>query len=450
MEDTIVAISTAMGVGAISIIRLSGKEAINITDKIFNKDLTKVDSHTINYGHIIYNDEIIDEVLVNIMKSPKSFTTEDIIEINCHGGISTTNKILEILLMSGCRLAEPGEFTKRAYLNGRISLLESEAVMDLINSKTEEERKLAINHLTGNIKKTINEIRDKLLKIISHIEVNIDYPEYEDIEQLTNKDIKQPLIEIKKELNIFIKESLSSQLIKDGIDTVIIGKPNVGKSSLLNKLLEEEKAIVTDIAGTTRDIVEGNILINGIKLNLIDTAGIRKTNNIIEKIGVEKSKGLIDEAKLLLLVLNGSEKLTKEDKELLEKTEDKTRIIIVNKSDKEQVINEDIKKYKNVIYTSMLNNSGIKEIKEKIIELFNIEEITTKDLNFLSNSRQIALAKESESLIEEIIAKVDSEEYIDLLEIDIKTAWEKLGQIIGQTYEEELIDRLFSDFCLGK
>ncbi len=450
MEDTIVAISTAMGIGAISIIRVSGTEAIEITNKIFSKDLKKVKSHTINYGHIIFNDEIIDEVLVNIMKAPKSFTTEDIIEINCHGGISTTQKILEVLLLNGCRLAEPGEFTKRAYLNGRISLLESEAVMDLINSKTEEERKLAINHLTGNITKTINNIRNKLLKIIAHIEVNIDYPEYEDIEQLTNKDIKEPLIEIKKELNYLIKESLSSQLIKEGISTVIIGKPNVGKSSLLNKLLDEEKAIVTDIAGTTRDTVEGNIIINGIKLNLIDTAGIRETKDIVEKIGVEKSKILIDKAQLVLLVLNGSETLSQEDKELLERTQDKTRIILVNKSDQQNIINEDLIDYENIIYTSMITNNGIKELKETISSLFNLEKIATTDLNFLSNSRQLALAKESEILIDEIIKQVDSEEYIDLLEIDIKNAWTKLGQIIGQTYEEELIDRLFSDFCLGK
>ncbi len=450
MEDTIVSISTALGVGAISIIRISGKEAITIANKIFDKDLTKIESHTINYGHIVYKEKIIDEVLLNIMKSPRSFTTEDVIEINCHGGISTTNKILEILLLSGCRQAEPGEFTKRAYLNGRISLLESEAVMDLINSKTEEERKLAINHLTGTVTKTINEIRDNLLKIIANIEVNIDYPEYEDIEQLTNITIKKPIITINKKLLDLINESFSSQLIKEGIKTAIIGRPNVGKSSLLNNLLEEEKAIVTNIAGTTRDIVEGNILVNGIKLTLIDTAGIRETKDIVEQIGVEKSINLIEQASLVLLVLNGSEKLTEEDKIILEKTSRKNRIIIVNKSDQKIKIERELTNYNNVIYASMINQKGIKEVKNKISEMFNLEQITTNDLNFLSNARQIALAKEANILLNNIIEKIDNEEYIDLIEIDIKLAWEKLGEIIGQTYEEELIDRLFSDFCLGK
>ena len=295
MEDTIAAISTSSGVGAISIIRVSGKESINIVNKIFNgKNLTTVNTHTINYGHIIDNDKIIDEVLVSVMKEPKTFTKENIVEINCHGGYATTKKILELLLLNGCRLAEPGEFTKRAFLNGRIDLLEAEAVMDIINSKTEKSLSLAINQLSGNTSNLINKIKEKELKILSNIEVNIDYPEYEDIEVLTNEKILPKLEEIQEEMKKIIKNSEEGQLIKEGINTAIIGRPNVGKSSLLNLLLEEDKAIVTDIEGTTRDIVEGKIILNGIILNILDTAGIRKTDNKVEEIGVKKSIELIE------------------------------------------------------------------------------------------------------------------------------------------------------------
>lgn len=320
MDDTICAISTALGVGAISIIRVSGNDSINIVNKIFDRDLTNVLSHTINYGHIIDNNEIIDEVLISVMKSPKTFTCEDIVEINCHGGIATTNKILELVIRNGARMALPGEFTKRAFLNGRIDLIEAEGVMDLINSKTEVGRKMAMASLSGKVSNMISDLRRKMLDIIANIEVNIDYPEYEDILVVTNDMIKDSVTNLKRELSKILKEALDGKIIKEGIKTLIIGRPNVGKSSILNRLLDEDKAIVTDIEGTTRDIVEGTVSLDGILLNIIDTAGIRQTDNIVEKIGVDKSISLINEADLIILVLNNNEALNSDDLKLLEST----------------------------------------------------------------------------------------------------------------------------------
>ena len=334
MDDTIVAISTTMGVGAISIVRLSGKEAISIVNKSFKgKNLEEVPTHTINYGHIYDGEELIDEVLVSVMRGPRSFTAEDIVEINCHGGIITTNRIFETMLNNGARLAEPGEFTKRAFLNGRIDLVKSEAVMDLIESKSDEARKIALSQLGGRTSSLITKFRDTLKFLLSSIEVNIDYPEYYDIEVMTIEKVKEQVSTMKKELEKLVNESENTITIKNGIKTVIIGKPNVGKSSILNKLLEKEKAIVTDIAGTTRDIVEGEIYLDGILLNIIDTAGIRSTDDVVEKIGVEKSLSMIDEADLVIVVLNSNEELSEEDKKILERTEEKTRIVVLNKND---------------------------------------------------------------------------------------------------------------------
>ena len=334
MDDTIVAISTSLGVGAISIIRLSGEDSINIVNKIFKgKDLTTVPTHTIHYGYIVDNNEIIDEVLVSIMRTPKTYTKENIVEINCHGGISTTNKVLELVLSNGARLAEPGEFTKRAFLNGRIDLVEADGIMNLISSKTETSRKMSINELSGKVSSLITSIRDDLIQIISNIEVNIDYPEYEDIEVLSNEKILPSINKIKDTLIKTIKESENGRIINEGINVGIIGRPNVGKSSLLNSLLEEQKAIVTDIEGTTRDIVEGQIKLNGVLLNIIDTAGIRETDNIVEQIGVEKSYEIIDKSDLIIFLLNNNEPLTKEDLELYNKIKNKTHIIVLNKTD---------------------------------------------------------------------------------------------------------------------
>lgn len=448
MNDTIAAISTALGVGAISIIRVSGDKSIEIVNKIFDKDLEKVKSHTIVYGHIVDNENIIDEVLVSVMKSPKTFTTEDVIEINCHGGIATTNKVLELLLKNGARMAEAGEFTKRAFLNGRIDLLEAEGVMDLIDSKTEASRKLAMSALSGNVSRMISDLRNQMIEIITNIEVNIDYPEYEDILVVTTDMINSSITSLEEKLIKILKEAENGKIIKNGINTLIIGRPNVGKSSLLNKLLNEEKAIVTDIEGTTRDIVEGNISLDGIELNIIDTAGIRKTDNIVEQIGVNRSLSLIDKADLIILVLNNNEKLTEEDYKLLDSTKDKKRIIFINKNDLSKNINLDT--VDNVVYGSTMQIFGINALKDKIKELFNMEEIEKGDFNYLSNARHIATIHECISVVESIKEGLKNGLPIDMLEIDIKKIWELLGNLIGESYDEELLDNLFSRFCLGK
>jgi tRNA modification GTPase len=451
MNDTIAAISTTLGVGAISIIRVSGNDAIKIVNKIFKgKNLEKVETHTINYGHIVDKDEIIDEVLVSVMKSPKTFTTEDVVEINCHGGISTTNKVLELVLNNGARLAEPGEFTKRAFLNGRIDLTQAESVMDLINSKNESKRKVAIKGLNGYVSNIIRNLRQEILELLASIEVNIDYPEYEDAIVMTNDIVKPKITEIKEKLTKIINESENGKILTSGIKTIIIGKPNVGKSSILNRLLDEEKAIVTDIEGTTRDTVEGSITINGVSLNIIDTAGIRETEDIVEKIGVEKSLSLINEADLIVIVLNNNEELTEEDKKILTACKDKKVIVVINKSDLERKINLDDIKYQNIVYTNTIDLNGINSLKEKIVELFNLNELEQQDYTYLSNVRQISLAKEAYQILEEVDNGIKNEVPVDMIEIDIKRAWEKLGEIIGETYTEELIDQLFSQFCLGK
>jgi tRNA modification GTPase len=448
MEDTIAAIATSLGVGAISIIRVSGPEAIKIVNNIFKgKDLTKQKTHTITYGHIIENDKIIDEVLISIMKSPKSFTTEDTVEINCHGGISTTNKVLELLLNNGCRLAAPGEFTKRAFLNGRIDLIEAEGVMDLINSKTEKARNLAINQLSGTSSELIKKLRKEIVEILANIEVNIDYPEYDDIAVLSTQIIKPQITNIIKELKKIIDHSENTKIIKDGIDVLILGRPNVGKSSLLNRLLEEDKAIVTDIEGTTRDIVEGKINLDGIILNIIDTAGIRQTEDVVEKIGVEKSLSLIDKADLVLFLLNNNEDITPEDKNIINQLKNKNHIIVINKCDltKKLDLNDN-----DCVYISAKENIGIDDLKNKIKELYNLEKIETEDLSYLSSARSISLLKQAMQSLKNADKGIDDNYPIDMVEIDIKDSWNILGEIIGETYEEELIDQLFSQFCLGK
>ena len=446
MEDTIAAISTALGVGAISIIRVSGPEAIKIVNKIFDKNIKDAKTHTIHYGHIIDKNQIIDEVLISIMLAPKTFTKENVVEINCHGGIITTNKVLELLLLNGARLAEPGEFTKRAFLNGRIDLTQAEGIMNLIEAKTEVGRKLSINQLTGNVSNLIENLRQKLLEIISNIEVNIDYPEYEDIEVLTNKKIYPKLKEIQENIDEIIKKSESGKIIKEGINIGIIGRPNVGKSSLLNYLIEEDKAIVTDIEGTTRDIVEGKFILNGIVCNIIDTAGIRKTDNIVEQIGVDKSYEIIKKSDLIIYLLNNNEKLTKEDIEILNQIKNKKHIVVINKIDLKN--NLEISE-KEVIKISIKENIGLECLKQKIIEIFNLEQIETNDLTYLSNARSISLLKKSKESIEKCLNNI--EKYpIDMIELDLKECWNLLGEIIGKTYKEELIDEIFSRFCLGK
>ena len=453
MNDTIATISTALGVGAISIIRVSGPESIEIVNKIFTKDLLNIESHTINYGYIKDDENIIDEVLVSLMKAPKTYTREDLIEINCHGGIATTNKILELLIKNGCRLAEPGEFTKRAFLNGRIDLVQAEAINSLLNATTDISRKQAINELQGNNSNLIKELREKLIQMISNIEVNIDYPEYEDIEELTNSKILPKLKDYVSNLETIISKSKEGRIIKEGINVALIGKPNVGKSSLLNTLLEEEKAIVTNIAGTTRDIVEGQINISGIVFNLIDTAGIRNTDNVIEQIGVEKSKKVIKDCNLILLIFNNNDILTDEDKEIFNyvKETNKPIIIIINKVDLETRLNKEYlsKDYK-IVEISTKTKLGINDLKETIKETFNLEKIITDDINYSFNSRSIGLLEKSKDKIVAAINAINDNYPVDIVELEIKSAWEILGEIIGETYTEELLDNLFSRFCLGK
>ena len=451
MEDTIAAISTALGVGAISIIRVSGNEAINIVNKITKfKKLDKVNSHTINYDYIVENDKIIDEVLISVMKAPKTFTKEDIVEINCHGGIATTNKVLELLLTNGCRLAEPGEFTKRAFLNGRIDLIEAEGIMDLINSKTDISRNLAINQVNGSTSQLIKDLRQSIIEILANIEVNIDYPEYEDIEEMTTEMLAKRIVDIENNIKTILNKSENGKIVKEGINVALIGRPNVGKSSLLNCLLEDEKAIVTDIAGTTRDCVEGTISIDGIIVNLIDTAGIRETSDVVESIGVNKSIDLMNNSDLVLLLLNNNEELNNEDLELLDKIKDKNYLIVINKNDLENKLDISKLDKDKIINISALNNNGINELKNKIKQIFNLDKIETSDLTYLTNARSISLLKQALNAITDIKMGIGNNLPIDMLEIDLKNVWNLLGSIIGVTYEEELIDQLFSQFCLGK
>ena len=449
MEDTIAAISTAQGVGAISIIRVSGNDAIKIVSKIFsNKKFFDAPSHTIHYGYIMDGDEKVDEVLVSIMRAPKTFTKEDIVEINAHGGIMTTDKILELLLVNGCRLAEPGEFTKRAFLNGRIDLTEAEGVMDLINSKTDISRKIALNQVSGKVFNMISDLRDELAGIISNIEVNIDYPEYEDIEEMTIDKINSNLSELEDKIDKILKESKNGEVLTNGIKTAIVGKPNVGKSSLLNRLIGEDKAIVTDIQGTTRDSVEATLRIDNLILNLIDTAGIRKTEDVVESIGVDKSLKLIDDADLILFVVNYNEKLSHDDLVILDKLKGKNYITIVNKTDLEKKIDDD--KLSNVVYVSALNDDNIDEIGNKIKKLFNLEKIETTDLTYLTSARSQAILRKVLESVKAVRKGIEENYPIDMVEIDLKDIWNLLGEIIGESYDEELLDQLFSRFCVGK
>lgn len=451
-DDTIIGISTALSKGAISIIRLSGDDAIKIVNKVFKGiDLSKVEPNTINYGHIVDFDscQIIDEVLVSIFKAPKSYTKEDVVEINCHGGLFVTNKIYEQLVLLGARPSEPGEFTKRAFLSGRIDLTKAEAVMDVINAENSAALKIANSALNGKISTFVDQKRQELLDIIATISVNIDYPEYVDVEQLTNEDILPKLKTIKLELEDVLNNAKSAKLLKNGINTVIVGKPNVGKSSLLNTLIGENKAIVTNIPGTTRDIVEASINLGQVTLNLIDTAGIRITEDVVEKIGVEKSKEQINKADIILCVLDGSEPINEQDKEILNEIKNKCHLTIINKIDLEQKINlgevDD-----NVLFISTKNNNTIKELENKILETLNLNNLFNKDITYISNARQLEKINSAIKALDEALTTIENEATIDFVDIDIRKAWLYLGEIVGQTSTDNLLDELFSKFCLGK
>ena len=446
--DTIAAISTPYGTAGIAVIRVSGSEAISLTSQVFKgKNLNKMKSHTIAYGHIVDNKGIvIDEVMVSVMRAPKTFTAEDTVEISCHGGILVTQKVLERVLETGIKLAEPGEFSKRAYVNGRIDLTQAEAIMDLIHAKNENAIKLALSGLRGDIKTVIQNLRDELLNIIAQIEVNIDYPEYDDATTMGNELIKPEVIKIREKLIQLLDDSNKGKIIREGVKTAIVGKPNVGKSSLLNALLKEERAIVTDIAGTTRDTIEASINIGNITLNLIDTAGIRETTDLVEKIGVTRSKKAIEEAELVILVLDQSRKISSEDIELLEATQTKKRIIVGNKNDLQKAIDLDI----HMLKLSTLTKEGLSDLEKEIVKVLGMDDIQEKDFNVISNMRHIGKIKETIQSLNDVLNAIAIDMPIDMTEIDLKRAWQTLGEITGDYHPEDLISELFSKFCLGK
>lgn len=448
-EDTIVGISTAMGKGAVSIIRLSGEEAISLVNKVFKgKNLEKAQSHTIHYGHIYDKDEELDEVLVSIFKAPKTYTAEDVVEINCHGGSFVTNQILKLLLAEGARLAEPGEFTKRAFLNGRIDLTKAESVMDVIEAESKNALKLANKGLRGDIARLISLKQQELLDIIAVIAVNIDYPEYDDVEEMTNSKVLPKINKLIKDLEEILGKSNTAEKIKNGIDTVIIGQPNVGKSSLLNALLREDKAIVTAIPGTTRDVIEGKLNLENITLNLIDTAGIRDTEDIVEQIGVNRSKEWLEKAELVLFLIDGSKDLNEEDFRLYDLIKNQNHIVIINKQDLEMKANPNF--FDKHIYISTKNPEDITKLEKTIIEQVLDNNLNIDDLTYVSNARQINKLKEAIKALKQAVKSIDEGIYIDFIDIYLQEAWHSLGDIIGDVKDGSLLDELFSKFCLGK
>ena len=435
LNDTICAISTSLKDGAISIVRMSGDEAFDIIKSV--SDIKKIDANTIKYSHIYDKDEVIDEVLISFFKGPKSYTAEDMVEINCHGGIYVTRLILNLLLTKGCRLAEPGEFTKRAYLNGRIDLSEAESINDLINAKNSLQAKSAIRGVDGSIEKLLSSLMEEMKNVISMIEVNIDYPEYEDVEVMTNEKVRPFVLKWTKEMKDMISKAERFRAVKDGIKTVIVGKPNVGKSSLLNALIKKDKAIVTDIAGTTRDLVEGVVDLDNISLNLIDTAGIRDSEDKIEQIGIEKSKEALNEADLVILVVDGSN-IDIEDEKLLELTKDKKRVVVYNKKDliKKDGINISAK------------NGDIKGLIDYLNNEYK-EDISLVNEDILNNERQISLMRKSLNELVEMLKHIDDVS-LDIVMLNLEESFHYLCDILGKEYKEDLIEHMFKNFCLGK
>ena len=448
-DDTIVGISTAMGKGAISIIRLSGPQAIEIVNKVFKgRNLTKVKSHTIHYGHIYNKEELLDEVLVSVFKAPKTYTAEDVVEINCHGGSFVTNQVLKLLLENNARLAEAGEFTKRAFLNGRIDLTKAESVMDVIDAESKNALKLANKGLRGDIADLITKKQQELLDIVAVIAVNIDYPEYDDVEEMTNTKVLPKINKLINDLEDILKKSNTAEKIKHGIDTVIVGQPNVGKSSLLNALLREDKAIVTSIAGTTRDVIEGKLNLENITLNLIDTAGIRETNDEVEKIGVDRSKAWLEKSELVLFLIDGSKEVDEEDLRLYETVKNYEHLVIVNKQDLELKAN--LADFNNPIYISTKNQEDINKLEKAIVDKVLMDEINLDNLTYVSNARQIDRLKHAIENLKNAVKAIDDGVYIDFIDIYLQDAWNSLGEILGNIKDGSLLDELFSKFCLGK
>lgn len=456
--DTISAISTALGEGAIGIVRLSGDEAIEIANQVFKgKDLNQVASHTIHYGHIKNprTAQVVDEVMVSVMRGPRSFTREDIVEINCHGGIVAVQRVLEMTLLAGARLAEPGEFSKRAFLNGRIDLSQAEATMDLIQAKTSKAMEASVNQLQGSLSTKIRSLRHEMLQTLAQVEVTIDYPEYDDVEELSSQQLNATAKSVKQQIEKILHQAQHGKLFREGINTAIIGRPNVGKSSLLNILTGMEKAIVTEIAGTTRDTIEEYVNVRGVPLKLIDTAGIRQTDEVVEQIGVEKSRAVMEKADLIILVLNQSEALQPVDIELLKATQAQNRIILMNKQDLAPVLTSDmLAEYQvsedELLMTSMLNESGLDALEVQIEARFFSGNLQAGDINYLLNTRHTSLLQQAIDSLDEVIDATEMSIPVDLIQIDFTKAWDLLGEITGESVQDELLDKLFSQFCLGK
>ncbi|MFC5703152.1 tRNA uridine-5-carboxymethylaminomethyl(34) synthesis GTPase MnmE [Cohnella faecalis] len=457
VEDTIAAIATALGEGSIAVVRVSGPQAVECIAPLFRSksDLREVASHTVHYGRIVdpANDTVLDEVLVTVMRGPRSFTAEDVVEISTHGGIVAVKSVLELVLRHGVRMAEPGEFTKRAFLNGRIDLAQAEAVIDLIRSKSERAFQVARKQVEGDLSKQIVPLRAQLIELLAHVEVNIDYPEH-DVAEVTAGVIRDTCGEALKKVRQLLDRANEGKILREGIVTAIIGRPNAGKSSLLNALARDNKAIVTDIPGTTRDIVEESVSVGGIPLRLLDTAGIRETTDVVEQIGVERSLGALNDADLILLVLNHHEPLHEDERKLLEQVKDRSTLVVVNKIDLSGSLDLDeviaLVGQDRIVRLSAKEGTGLEELEQAVARLFFSGTVETGDLTYVSNARHIALLHRTQISLTDAIDAADEGIPIDLIQIDIAASWESLGEILGDSAGESLLDQIFSQFCLGK